>query len=123
MPGPAINTTTSAAFGTPYSFQGTENRIGWTAGAGVEWAFSDDWSVNVEYDYIGFGHGNVMHYRYTISGVTGQVNIKQNIQLIKLGVNFHVYGRPIGEDRAQCTHCEDDGVSMRQSQASRACSD
>jgi opacity protein-like surface antigen len=34
-----------------YIFDATENRIGWTAGAGVEWAFDPLWSVKLEYDY------------------------------------------------------------------------
>ena len=37
--------------GLPYSFQGLDNRFGWIAGGGVEWAFARHWSVNVEYDY------------------------------------------------------------------------
>jgi opacity protein-like surface antigen len=77
-----------------YNFQGTENRIGWTAGAGVEWAVWEDFSVRLEYDYFGFGTQNVTFIDSTISGVTGPVNIKQNIQLITLGVNFHAYAGP-----------------------------
>jgi opacity protein-like surface antigen len=39
-----------------YDFEGLETRFGWTAGAGVEWAFWNDWSVKLEYDYYGFGN-------------------------------------------------------------------
>ena len=46
------------ALGT-YDFDGLENRLGWTAGVGVEWALWDDWSVKLEYDYYGFGTRNV----------------------------------------------------------------
>ncbi len=77
-----------------YNFQGTENRVGWTAGAGVEWALWEDWSVRLEYDYYGFGTHNVTFNDSTISGVIGPVNIKENIQIITLGVNFHVYAGP-----------------------------
>lgn len=77
-----------------YNFQGTENRIGWTAGAGIEWALWEDWSVRLEYDYFGLGAQNVTFIDSTISGVTGPVSIKQNIQLITLGVNFHAYAGP-----------------------------
>ena len=30
-------------------------RTGWTAGGGVEWAFAEDWSARLEYDYYDFG--------------------------------------------------------------------
>ena len=46
-----------------YDFDGLENRLGWTAGAGVEWALWDDWSVKLEYDYYGFGTRNVTLHR------------------------------------------------------------
>src|SRR5581483_6221284 len=42
--------------GGPFHFQGVENRYGWVAGGGVDWAFTRHWSMNVEYDYYGFGN-------------------------------------------------------------------
>jgi hypothetical protein len=30
-------------------------RVGWTVGTGVEWAFWNDWSAKLEYDYMNFG--------------------------------------------------------------------
>ena len=47
---------TGSFAGTPFGFVGLENRIGWTAGGGVEWAFSQHWSASLEYDYYQFGH-------------------------------------------------------------------
>ena len=43
-----------------FFFDATENRIGWTAGAGVEWAFTPEWSVKLEYNYYGFGTKSVI---------------------------------------------------------------
>ena len=74
-----------------YDFDGVETRTGWTAGVGVEWAFWQSWSVRVEYDYYGLGQGSVNFIDSTISGASGVENIKQNIQVVKLGVNFHVW--------------------------------
>lgn len=91
--GAGNNYTTFDSFQT-YNFQGTDNRVGWTAGAGIEWAAWEDWSIRLEYDYYGLGSNTVTFIDSTISGVTGQVNIKQNIQLITLGVNFHAYAGP-----------------------------
>jgi outer membrane immunogenic protein len=36
----------------------TQQRVGWTAGAGVEWAFTPNWIAGVEYDYVDFGTQN-----------------------------------------------------------------
>ena len=73
-----------------YNFQGLETRFGWTAGAGVEWAFSPNWSVKLEYDYYGFGTRSVT-FVDSITGTVGPLDI-QNIQVVKLGVNLHVFG-------------------------------
>ena len=44
----------SIAGGGPASFSGVSNTTisTWTAGFGLEWAFSGNWSARVEYDYI-----------------------------------------------------------------------
>jgi opacity protein-like surface antigen len=76
---------------TPFNFTGLENRIGWTAGAGVEWAFSPHWSVNLEYDYYGFGTKTVTMFDAG-NQLLGFVDVKQNIQVVKVGLNFHAWG-------------------------------
>ena len=73
-----------------YDFEGSETRFGWTAGGGLEWAFSDIWSARLEYDYYGFGTRSVT-FIDNVSGTVGPLDIKQNIQVIKVGVNFRVY--------------------------------
>ena len=75
--------------GGPFHFQGVENRYGWIAGGGVDWAFTRHWSMNVEYDYYGFGNGNIL-MTDQFSGATGVVNVRQNVQVIKVGFNFHI---------------------------------
>jgi len=74
-----------------YDFQGLETRFGWTAGAGVEWAFWPNWSIKLEYDYYGFGTRSVT-FIDSITGTVGPLDIRQNIQTVKLGVNLHVFG-------------------------------
>ena len=73
-----------------YNFQGLETRFGWTAGGGVEWAFWNNWSLRLEYDYYGFGTKTTTFIN-SINANTGPESISQNIQVIKLGVNFHVF--------------------------------
>jgi len=73
-----------------YDFEGLETRFGWTAGVGVEWALWNDWSLKLEYDYYGFGSRSVT-FIDNISGTVGPEDIKQSIQVVKLGLNFHVF--------------------------------
>jgi opacity protein-like surface antigen len=79
--------------GQIYAFDGTEDRLGWTVGAGIEWAFTPEWSVKVEYDYYGFGTKNVLLVD-SIGGVNAPVNMNQNIQVVTLGLNFHARSGP-----------------------------
>jgi outer membrane immunogenic protein len=76
--------------GVGFGFQGLDVRTGWTAGAGVEWVFSRSWSASVEYDYFSFGNGNVL-MTDNINGFTGPVSVKQSVQVVKAGLNFHVW--------------------------------
>lgn len=73
-----------------YDAGGMQTRLGWTLGAGIEWALWDNWSVKLEYDYYGFGHHSVT-FIDNVSGAFGPADIKQDVQVIKLGLNFHVF--------------------------------
>ena len=76
--------------GIPFDFEGLGSRLGWTAGAGVEWAFAQDWSARLEYDYYDFGtHTATMN---DVNNGSGPLNFKTTMQTVKLGVNFHVWG-------------------------------
>ena len=75
---------------TPFNFQGVDLRIGWTAGGGVEWAFCEDWSLKVEYDYYNFGHKAVLMTDNNL-GLSGPVDVSQRVQTVKVGLNFHVW--------------------------------
>jgi outer membrane immunogenic protein len=82
---------TGSFTGLPFAFEGLDNRFGWTAGGGVDWAFSHHWSMNVEYDYYQFGHGGVL-MSDPINGFAGIVDVKQTVQVVKVGLNFHIWG-------------------------------
>jgi len=90
MAGDRYDVTGSFA-GTPFGFTGLENRIGWTAGGGVEWAFSQHWSASVEYDYYQFAHRTIAMSDPT-NVLLGNVDVRQNIQVVKVGANFHIWG-------------------------------
>lgn len=76
-----------------YDFEGLETWFGWTAGAGVEWALWNNWSLRLEYDYYGFGTRSVT-FIDNVSGNFGPLDVKQNIQMVKLGFNFHPFVEP-----------------------------
>jgi outer membrane immunogenic protein len=90
LAGDRFNVTGSFA-GTPFGFEGLDNRLGWTAGGGVDWAFSHHWSANIEYDYYQFGHGGVL-MSDSINAFAGIVDVKQSLQVVKVGLNFHIWG-------------------------------
>lgn len=76
--------------GIPFDYEGLDLRLGFTAGGGVEWAFSRHWSANLEYDYYQFGHGSVLMSDST-SGLSGPVDIRKSVQIVKMGLNFHMW--------------------------------
>src|SRR5215470_18801932 len=51
VPFPPQCVVTNPTIVTPFNFSASETRLGWTVGAGVEWAFWENWSVKLEYDY------------------------------------------------------------------------
>jgi outer membrane immunogenic protein len=84
----AVNTTTI----TPFNFAASETRVGWTVGAGVEWAFWDAWSVKLEYDYLDFGSRTVTFNDPVFGPAT--IDVSQHISEVKLGVNYR-FGSPL----------------------------
>jgi outer membrane immunogenic protein len=83
--------TGGAAYGNiDASANGTLNKsteVGWTAGAGVEGAFADNWTAKLEYLYADLGHGSCTTACGTALGfATQSVSLKEN--LIRLGVNY-----------------------------------
>lgn len=77
--------------GLPYDFRGVDNRYGWVVGGGVDWAVTPHWSLNFEYDYYEFGHSNAMMVD-GINTFAGLVDVKQSVQVAKVGFNYHIWG-------------------------------
>jgi opacity protein-like surface antigen len=51
------------------------------------------WSARLEYDYYQFGNGSVLMSDST-NMFSGPVNVKQSVQIVKAGLNFHVWWGP-----------------------------
>jgi outer membrane immunogenic protein len=64
----------------------TLTRTGWTAGAGLEYALNRNWSVRVEYDYLGFGSKPLNFTTPLLGSVTPTASL--NVQEVKAGLNF-----------------------------------
>lgn len=60
----------------------SETRSGAVIGAGLEYAFLQNWSARLEYDYYAFGTKNVTFSDGSTLG------IKESIQAVKLGINY-----------------------------------
>jgi outer membrane immunogenic protein len=61
-------------------------RTGWTAGAGLEYAFAPNWSAKIEYDYLGFGSETVNLPTTVFPTYSSSASL--NIQEVKAGINF-----------------------------------
>ena len=70
----------------------THTQSGWTAGAGLEWAFADNWTAKVEYLYVNLGNGSVNCATAACliasggSAIPVSVGLTEN--LFRAGVNF-----------------------------------
>jgi len=86
--------TTPIAGSIPlFSGSGSDTRVGWTVGTGLEWAFMNNWSAKIEYDYMDFGQkmgtisGNILPTIFPIPASFGLQN-SQQISEVKFGLNY-----------------------------------
>jgi opacity protein-like surface antigen len=61
------------------------NEGGWTIGGGIEYAFTDHWTVLAEYDHIGMP-GRSVSFPTIADGTT--ISVRQSIEIFKLGMNY-----------------------------------
>jgi outer membrane immunogenic protein len=70
----------------------THTQSGWTAGAGLEWAFADNWTAKAEYLYVNLGNGSVnCATAACLAASTGTaipVSVGLTENLFRVGVNF-----------------------------------
>ena len=71
-----------------------ELRWGWMVGAGVEWAFTDTWTVKIEYNYMDLG-ANSPRLQDQYSSVFLDTNIREKMNVVKIGVNYRFGPAPI----------------------------
>jgi|HubBroStandDraft_6_1064221.scaffolds.fasta_scaffold169392_2 outer membrane immunogenic protein len=70
----------------------TATPFGGVAGAGIEWAFARNWSAFVEYDHYYFANYTAT---FSMPGAGNfLVNVGQNIDAVKGGINLRLYNGP-----------------------------
>ena len=63
-----------------------DNREGFTVGGGIEYAFNENLSAKLEYDFLDFGTKN---YNFTAMAAGGlPVSIKSDVHLLTAGLNY-----------------------------------
>lgn len=80
-------TLTNLPTGGSVSIGNGNTNTGWVAGAGLEWAFANNWSAKVEYDYVGLSNKSLT---VTVPGVgldTFSTN-NRNVQTVTVGLNY-----------------------------------
>jgi outer membrane immunogenic protein len=77
----------------------SSTHVGWTVGLGLEYAFGNNWSAKIEYDYIDLGTKNIGFANAPPAPGARAVdgfNIDQTMQQVKFGVNYRFnWGAPI----------------------------
>ena len=79
-----INTVTGAKI----AGFGNNTNSGWLVGAGIEWALAPNWSVKIEYDYLGLSSRTfTVPTGGFLAGDTFTTS-NPNVQMVKVGANY-----------------------------------
>jgi outer membrane immunogenic protein len=67
---------------------GGGDRVGWTVGAGLEYALWNKWSAFVEYNHYDFGTKDFDMVRANTGAFAEHLSVGQTIEQVKAGVNY-----------------------------------
>jgi outer membrane immunogenic protein len=84
-------TVTNVPTGTSLAFSNGNTNSGWLAGAGVEWAFTNNWTVRAEYDYLGLSNRSyTLPATFPVAALAGDTltTSNRNVQTFTVGVNY-----------------------------------
>jgi outer membrane immunogenic protein len=82
---------TCSTFNTFNNFNGCRNNTGgWLVGAGFEYAFTNNWTVKLEYDYLGLGNRTfvIPATAPILANDTFTSGNNRNVQMVKVGFNY-----------------------------------
>ena len=76
-------------FNNGFNNCGNNNTGGWLVGAGFEYAFTNNWTVKLEYDYLGLGNRTFL-IPATAPVLAGDTftSGNRNVQMFKVGFNY-----------------------------------
>jgi outer membrane immunogenic protein len=86
--GAAFGDVQAAAGGLPFA---SVTQTGWTAGAGVEWAFLPNWTAKVEYLYVNLGNISCppTSCGFAPAGVpNANTSVSFNENIVRAGINY-----------------------------------
>jgi outer membrane immunogenic protein len=92
-----LNTTHSAALGlggllppalAGISTSADSTALGWLVGFGAEYAFTQNWSAFIEYDYMDFDKKDVTFGLAAAPGLAINTSIQSKLSIAKVGVNY-----------------------------------
>ena len=70
------------------------NKSGWTLGAGVEYAITNNLSIKTEYMYVDLGDKNLYSRDYTYGGstvATARLDVETKVHVVRAGLNYRFW--------------------------------
>ncbi len=81
---------------TPFVATDSKNKWGWTAGAGIEYALTRNWSAKLEYDFMVFRDSRYLFVFTFPPPNTITADAKQRVHAVKFGWNYKFdWGGPV----------------------------
>ena len=71
-----------------WRFNNGNTNTGWLVGAGVEYAFTQNWTAKLEYDYLALNNASFTVTVPSIGLVDTFTNGGRNVQTLTVGVNY-----------------------------------
>jgi outer membrane immunogenic protein len=84
-------TVTNVTTGASFTSSNGNTNSGWLAGGGIEWAFADNWSARIEYDFLGL-NDRTLTVPLAVPVIGGDVFTLHNrdVQMVTFGVNYRL---------------------------------
>jgi outer membrane immunogenic protein len=79
---------TNVGTGASVAFSNSNTNTGWLVGAGVEYAFTQNWTAKLEYDYLALNNASFTVTLPSTGIVDTFTNGGRNVQTLTVGVNY-----------------------------------
>ncbi len=77
--------------GVAFTNKSGDTRTGWMVGVGVEYAFWQNWSAKIEYNFMDFGT-DTHTQTFIAGGACCDFDVDQQIHVVKFGINYRFGG-------------------------------